>query len=123
MREYIIQKEMTCAKWNQAGACIEQDIENAKKVIRELHQADPTLLVMGQDVAVWVIRLMKASGYTHDPGLAFHLLRHQLPPRFMDMKVLVIPVELSFMFPELANDVWIVYEQDMIVLREVIRDV
>ncbi len=109
-------------KWYSSFAIIEQDIDDAKRYVREQHQADPTLLVMGQDVAHAVGCWMRAHGFGGDTtgGLGFYLYRHQLPPRFMDMKVLVIPVEFSFMFPELANDVWVVYEQDVVVLKGVI---
>ena len=78
---------------------------------------------MSQDVAHAMGRWMRAMGFGGDTtgGLGFYLYRQQLPPRSMDMKVLVIPVEFSFMFPELANDVWIVYEQDVVVLKGVIE--
>lgn len=124
MREYNIIKEINASiKWYNSTAMIEQEIDNAKAIMRKQRQADPTLLVMGQDVAYAVGRWMRAQGFRGDStgGLGFYLYRHQLPPRFMDMKVLVIPVEFLFMFPELASDVWIVYEQDVVVLKWVIE--
>jgi len=107
-------------KWDAAiGARPEQDIAKASKIFANKFHTEPVLIVMNRYVERVLVRYYMAAEYNNQV-LRPYLDKRVMPPRWFGMKMLVLPVEFLLVVGDLGNDVWVIFNDQMVVLKDVL---
>lgn len=106
--------------WNAlTGLNPEKDVNRAREIFANEIQTMPSLIVIGHTVELALVQYYLRTDYNNQ-YLRPYLEHRTMPPRWFDMKMLVIPVEFELMFPELFYDVWVIYRDNVVILKDII---
>ena len=107
-------------KWDATtGARPEGDIAKASRIFADKFHARPVLVVMNEYVEAALVnhyRMVDPNNQELKPFLD----RRVMSPRWFGMRVLVLPVEFLLVVGDLENDVWVIFRDQMVVLKDVL---
>ena len=107
-------------KWDAtSGARPERDVARASSIFAGKFHTEPVLIVMNRYVEKALVRYYMAAEYNNQV-LKPYLDKRVMPPRWFDMKMLVLPVEFLLVVGDLGNDVWVIFKDQMVVLKDVL---